>query len=223
MTKSGYRLDWETLKQDWPLWIVMIGLIVSAFFIYPHLPEQVPSHWNLKGEVDSYMSRPQGAFVMPLTVLVLYLLMVIVPVIDPRRDNYVRFKNAYRLMRWSLVLFLGGLWVLTIMFSMGYDVNISLIVKAGVALLLAVIGNFMGQFRHNYFVGIKTPWTLANEEVWHQTHRLGGRIWVAGGLVCLAMSPINALWANYLYFASIMVMALVPMAYSFILYRRIAA
>lgn len=223
MTKSGYRLDWETLKQDWPLWIVMIGLIVSAFLIYPHLPEQVPSHWNLKGEVDSYMSRPQGAFVMPLTVLVLYLLMVIVPAIDPRRDNYIRFQNAYRLMRWSLVLFLGGLWVLTIMFAMGYDVNISLIVKAGVSLLLAVIGNFMGQFRHNYFVGIKTPWTLANEEVWHQTHRLGGRIWVAGGLVCLAMSPINALWANYLYFASIMVMALVPMAYSFILYRRIAA
>lgn len=223
MTKSGYRLDWETLKQDWPLWIVMIGLIVSAFFIYPHLPEQVPSHWNLKGEVDSYMSRPQGAFVMPLTVLVLYLLMVIVPAIDPRRDNYIRFQNAYRLMRWSLVLFLGGLWVLTIMFAMGYDVNISLIVKAGVSLLLAVIGNFMGQFRHNYFVGIKTPWTLANEEVWHQTHRLGGRIWVAGGLVCLAMSPINALWANYLYFASIMVMALVPMAYSFILYWRIAA
>lgn len=221
MTKHGYKVNWDTFKEDWPLWVFMIGLIVTAIFIYPHLPEQVPSHWNLKGEVDSYMTRPQGAFAMPLLALSLYLMMILVPVIDPRRDNYFRFKNAYRLMRWSLVLFLGGLYILTMMFSLGYDVNISLVVKAGVALLLTMIGNFMGQFRHNYFVGIKTPWTLANEEVWSQTHRWGGRIWVLGGLICLAMSPLNALWANYLYFATIIVMAVLPMVYSYLLYRRI--
>lgn len=222
MTKAGNRFDWETIKQDWPLWVLMIGLLIGAFFVYPHLPEQVPSHWNLKGEVDSYTTRAPGAFAMPLLAIVLYLSMILMSVVDPRRENYVRFKSAYRLMRWSLVLFLGGLYVLTMLFSLGYDVNISLIVKAGVAVLLTVIGNFMGQFRHNYFVGIKTPWTLANEEVWHQTHRFGGRIWVVGGLVCLAMSPLNALWANYLYFASIMVMAIVPMVYSYLLFRRIA-
>ncbi|MGE5544031.1 MAG: SdpI family protein [Bacillota bacterium] len=223
MTKRGYRLEWETLKQDWPLWVIMIGLLVAAFCFYPHLPEQVPSHWNLKGEIDSYTSRTWGAFLMPLLVPALYLMMILLPVIDPRRDNYVRFQDAYRLMRWSLILFLGGLYVLTMLFSLGYNINVSLIVKAGVSLLLTVIGNFMGQFRHNYFVGIKTPWTLASEEVWHQTHRLGGRVWVLGGLVCLAMSPINYPWANYLYFVSIMVMALLPMVYSYLLYRRIAA
>lgn len=198
-----------------------MGFLIGAFFLYPHLPEQVPSHWNLKGEVDSYTTRTLGAFLMPVLAIILYLTMILVSVIDPRRENYVRFKNAYRLMRWIMVLFLGGLYVLTMLFSLGYDINIGLIVKAGVALLLAVIGNFMGQFRHNYFVGIKTPWTLANEKVWNQTHRFGGRIWVAGGLVCLAMSPLNALWANYLYFASIMLMAFVPMVYSYLLYRRI--
>jgi uncharacterized membrane protein len=198
-----------------------LGFLIGAFFLYPHLPEQVPSHWNLKGEVDSYTTRTLGAFLMPVLAIILYLTMILVSVIDPRRENYVRFKNAYRLMRWIMVLFLGGLYVLTMLFSLGYDINIGLIVKAGVALLLAVIGNFMGQFRHNYFVGIKTPWTLANEKVWNQTHRFGGRIWVAGGLVCLAMSPLNALWANYLYFASIMLMAFVPMVYSYLLYRRI--
>ena len=223
MKENGYKLDWDTFKKDWPLGVIMVGLIVAAFFIYPHLPEQVPIHWNLKGEVDSYAGRTLGAFLMPFIVLGVYLMMILLPVIDPRRDNYFRFRNAYRLMRWILVLFLGGLYVLTMLFSLGYDVNISMIVKAGVALLLTVIGNFMGQFRHNYFVGIKTPWTLANEEVWQQTHRLGGRIWVLGGLICLAMSPSNALWANYLYFTAIMVMALLPMIYSYLLYRRIAA
>ncbi|MGI6550067.1 MAG: SdpI family protein [Syntrophomonadales bacterium] len=221
MKKGDNRFDWDTIKQDWPLWVLMIGFLIGAFFLYPHLPEQVPSHWNLKGEVDSYTTRTLGAFLMPVLAIILYLTMILVSVIDPRRENYVRFKNAYRLMRWIMVLFLGGLYVLTMLFSLGYDINIGLIVKAGVALLLAVIGNFMGQFRHNYFVGIKTPWTLANEKVWNQTHRFGGRIWVAGGLVCLAMSPLNALWANYLYFASIMLMAFVPMVYSYLLYRRI--
>jgi uncharacterized membrane protein len=223
MTKNGYQLEWDSIKQDWPLWVIMIGLLVAAFFIYPHLPEQVPSHWGFNGEVDSYTSRLLGAFLSPLLTMALYLAMIMIPMIDPRRDNYSRFKGAYRLMRWSLVLFMGGLYVLTILFTLGYDVNISLTVKAGVALLLAVIGNFMGQFRHNYFVGIKTPWTLASEEVWLQTHRFGGRIWVVGGLVCLVLSPINALWANYVYLASIIFMALVPMVYSYLLYKRIGA
>ncbi len=204
------------------MWVVMAGLLVTAFFLYPHLPDQVPSHWNLKGEIDSYTNRTLGAFLLPILTLSLYLIMMIFPLIDPRRDNYLRFKRAYQLMRWCLVLFLGGLYVLTMLFTFGYPVNIGLIVKGGVALLLTVIGNFMGQFRHNYFVGIKTPWTLANEDVWQKTHRFGGRVWVVGGLVCLAMSPFEAMWASYIFFASILVMTVVPIVYSYLLYRRIA-
>jgi len=152
---------------------------------------------------------------------VLYLLLILLPLADPRKENYVRFANAYAFLRWALLIFMYGLYVVSLLVSLGYAVDTGLFVKAGVAVLLTIIGNFMGQFRHNYFVGIKTPWTLANEEVWQRTHRLGGRIWVLCGLGCLALSPFSGAWAAYSYFALLMIMVLVPMLYSYVIFERL--
>jgi len=218
--QTGYRLNWATLGRDWPLWILMAGFLGVAFFVYPYLPDQVPSHWNIHGQVDAYSGRFFGAFFEPLLAPVLYLLLILLPLADPRKENYVRFANAYAFLRWALLIFMYGLYVITLTASLGYPVNMGLFVKAGVAVLFTIIGNFMGQFRHNYFVGIKTPWTLANEEVWQRTHRLGGRIWVLCGLGCLALSPFSGAWAAYLYFALLMIMVLVPMLYSYVIFER---
>jgi uncharacterized membrane protein len=215
--ENKYRLNREMLLREWPLWIIMAGLLVTAVLVYPHLPPQVPGHWNIHGEVDKYYPRAFGAFFPPLLAIGMYILLLITPVLDPKRDNYMRFPKAYAAVRWVLVIFFGILYVATIMVSLGYNLNISLIVKALVAILLLVIGNFMGQFRHNYFVGIKTPWTLNNEEVWQRTHRLGGKIWVIGGLVCLATSPFEASWSAWIFMGSIAVMVLVPTIYSYII------
>jgi len=222
MTEKGYHLNWDALKSDWPLWVILAGLLLAAVVLYPHLPDQIPSHWNVRGEVDNYASRWSGAFGPPLLALGLYVLMVFLPAIDPRRDNYQRFLGAYRLVRWSLVFFLGGLYALTILYALGYDIDIAIAVKAGVALFLTLIGNFMSRFRHNYFVGIKTPWALASEEVWQKTHRFGGRIWVAGGLMCLALSPFDNLWSAYFYFGTMLVMVAVPTVYSYLIFRQLA-
>lgn len=216
-----YRLERDMLMREWPLWILMGGLLAVAFLVYPHLPAQVPGHWNINGEVDKYYPRAFGAFFPPLLAIAIYILMLITPLIDPRRDNYVRFSGAYTMLRWGLVLFFSVLYAATIMFALGYEVNIALIVKALVALLLLTIGNFMGQFRHNYFVGIKTPWTLNNEEVWQKTHRLGAKIWVAGGFVCLALAPVQAGWSAWVYFSAIMIMVIVPTVYSYFMHLRL--
>lgn len=217
---NSYRLNWATLGRDWPLWILMAGFLGVAFFVYPRLPDQVPSHWNIHGQVDAYSGRFFGAFFEPLLAPALYLLLVLLPLVDPRKENYVRFATAYAFLRWALLIFLYALYVVSLLASLGYAVNTGLFVKAGVAVLFMIIGNFMGQLRHNYFVGIKTPWTLANEEVWRQTHRLGGRIWVLCGLGCLALSPFNGTWSSYLYFALLMIMVVVPMVYSYIIFER---
>ncbi|MGI5921084.1 MAG: SdpI family protein [Syntrophomonadaceae bacterium] len=217
---DNYRLDWGTLRREWPLWVLLLGLLVSGIIVYPHLPPQVPGHWNIHGEVDAYYSRQFGAFFVPLMTVGIYLLMLFIPMIDPRRENYVRFSGAYTFLRWALVLFFTVLYLATILIALGYTVDVALIIKAMVAVLLIVTGNYMGQFRHNYFVGIRTPWTLANEEVWQQTHRMGAKIWVAGGLVCLVMAPIKSVWAAYVFFTSIMIMTLVPIVYSYILFKK---
>lgn len=216
-----YRLNWDNLKTEWPVWIVMAGLLLGAVLVYPHLPEQVPSHWNIQGEVDDYQGRFFGAFFFPLMIVGLYLLMLVLPVIDPRRENYARFRGAYTFLRWGFVIFMTILYGVTIAVALGYGVDVGWMVKAMVAGLFIIIGNYMGQFRHNYFVGIKTPWTLANEEVWQRTHRMGGKLWVICGLICLVVSPFNTTWAAVMFFGAIAVMTLVPMVYSYLLFARL--
>jgi len=219
--ETTYRLDWEHLKSEWPIWAVLAGLGLVAILVYPHLPDQVPSHWNIRGEVDGYQDRFGGSFFIPLMTLGIYLLMLVVPIIDPRRDNYTRFRGAYTFLRWGMVLFMAILYGVAILSALGYGMEMDVVVKAMVAGLFIIIGNFMGQFRHNYFVGIKTPWTLANEEVWEKTHRMGGKLWVVCGLVCLAMAPFKTPWAAAIFFAAILVMTIIPMVYSYLLFARL--
>lgn len=221
MKDSNYRLDWTTVKQDWPLWLFMAGLLLAAVALYPYLPAKVPGHWNIHGEIDAYYPKSFGAFFEPVLLVGIYLLMLFAPLIDPKRQNYLRFTGAYRFLRWTIVLFLGLVYGATILAALGYPVDVALLVKAIVAGLFIVIGNFMGQFRHNYFVGIKTPWTLASEEVWQRTHRLGARIWVASGLICLAMAPVKAPWGAYVFFTALLFMVLVPTLYSYLLFNKL--
>ncbi|MEN6350635.1 MAG: SdpI family protein [Syntrophomonas sp.] len=221
-TRNSYCLEWKTVRRDWPLWLLMAGLLISAIVVYPHLPERVPGHWNIHGEVDDYYSRSFGAFFPPLMAIGLYLMMLFFPLIDPQRGNYRRFTGAYTFLRWGLVVFFGVFYVATILVALGYQIDIALAVKAMVSVLFIIIGNFMGQFRHNYFVGIKTPWTLASEAVWRGTHRLGGRIWVVGGLVCLAVSFVNSLWGAVVFFTAIMFIALTPIVYSYFLFKKLS-
>lgn len=218
---DSYRVNWQTVKAEWPLWILMAGLLIAGIIVYPHLPAQVPGHWNIHGDIDAYYPRWFGAFFAPLLAIAIYLLMLFTPLIDPRRENYIRFAGAYTFMRWVLVLFMGILWAVTVLVALGYPVNVALVIKALVAVLLLVIGNFMGQFRHNYFVGIKTPWTLANEEVWHRTHRMAARIWVLGGLLCLVMAFFQTTWAAYMYLGSVLIMVVVPTIYSYLLFGKL--
>lgn len=219
--ESSYRLEWNTIRKDWPLWIIMAGLLVTALIIYPYLPAKVPSHWNIHGNVDGYSSRFFGAFFAPLMNIGIYLLLLFTPVLDPKKNNYPLFAKGYTAIRWGVVLLFSVLYVTSILFALGYPINISFIVKGMVAILFIIIGNYMGQFRHNYFVGIKTPWTLANEEVWQITHRMSSRLWVACGLLCLAMSFIDAVWSGVVYFLAILLMAIVPIVYSYLIFYRI--
>lgn len=217
---SGYSLDWESLKGDIPLWIWLIGMLIAALLIYPHLPERVPSHWNIRGEVDAYSSRFFGAFFAPLMSIGLYLLLLVVPLLDPKRESYARFATAYRILRWGLVLFMSAIYAATILYTIGHRIDVGAVVKALTGALFAVIGIAMKEFKHNYFVGIRTPWTLASEEVWEQTHRLGAKVWIAGGLFCLATAPAPGGLGMALYFAAIAAMVVIPIAYSYLLFRR---
>lgn len=163
---------------------VAFGMGILAL---PFLPAQVPSHWNIAGEVDGYSSPLTAALLTPALILALAVILPHLPKIDPRRENYAQFQGTYALTINAIALFLTALHLLTLAFALGAGFDLARLVFLGLGLLIAVIGNELGRVQPNYFMGIRTPWTLADDEVWRRTHRLGGRLLaVAGALTALA-------------------------------------
>ncbi|SMB99882.1 Uncharacterized membrane protein [Thermanaeromonas toyohensis ToBE] len=182
---ENYRLDKKMLVQDWPAILVLLIMLLAGAIIYPYLPERVPIHWNAAGQVDNYGSRSFGAFMLPFLTAGLYVLMLVLPLVDPRRENYLKFLGAYRVIRLGLVLFMAILYGLVLTSALGYYVPMDRVMPALLGLLFLLIGNYLPRVRYNYFVGIRTPWTLANEEVWRRTHRLAGIAYVLAGVISI--------------------------------------
>jgi len=210
----------KNIKQDWPVLFFILATLAAGLLLYPRLPDMMPGHWNIKGQIDGWVSKPFGVLFFPLLNLGLYPLMLLLPRIDPRRENYRRFAGVYRLIRLFLHVFLALLYIVTLLAALGYTLRVDAIVKFAVSLLILVLGNYMGKIKHNYFVGIKTPWTLASEEVWYKTHRFAAPLWVGAGILGMAISVFRQVWLNWLYFASLIVIGLVPIIYSYFLFRK---
>ncbi len=181
--------------------LVILSFVIS-FLALPYLPEQVAIHWNTAGEPDNYSHKYFGAFFMPLVIVGLLLLLNIVPKIDPKKKNYEKFKSSYVIMMNSLGLVFIIIHLGTIGFNLGYNIDISFIVPLAIGVLFIIIGNYMPKFKHNYLVGIRTPWTLANETVWNKTHRLGGKVFVIMGLTAILTIFLEGDW-RFIIFLSV--------------------
>ncbi|HZK55046.1 MAG TPA: SdpI family protein [Desulfosporosinus sp.] len=146
---------------------------------------------------------------------------LVLPYIDPKRKNYEHFESSYQFVKYLVIIFLLGVEVMTLLIATGIIVNKPISIQVMVSLLFILIGNVMGRFKHNYFVGIKTPWTLANEEVWRKTHRMAAPIWVIGGIVNIILA-FTAIKYNQIGFMVIVaIITIVPIAYSYFAYQKI--
>ncbi len=204
--------------------IAAIPVLISAILgviAYPHLPEKVPTHWNFQGQVDGWGSPEQGAFLFPALILVLYVFFIVIPKIDPKRKSYTMMGKAYGAMVIGTLFVLTAFYLVTLGAALGYPLNIPALIQFGAGALFIIIGNYMGKFKHNYFVGVRTPWTLANEEVWRKTHRLAGPLWVLGGLVLIVMSFLPPGILLKIFFGVLAVIVVIPAAYSYLEFRKI--
>ena len=209
------------LKQDWLIFsLILLGFALGAYF-YPSLPDKVPTHWNASGEVNGYGSKLFGAFGLPVISLAMYLMFIVLPYIDPKKKSYADFKSSYQFLKHSLILFFLGIQVMSLLTASGVIVNRPILIQIMVSLLFILIGNVMGRFKHNYFVGIKTPWTLANEEVWRKTHRLAGPLWVFGGIINILLAFMGTKFNGIGFMVIVAVISIVPIAYSYIAYQKI--
>lgn len=218
MTEEKYNFKRE-LKHDWFLFVLILALFFISFYAYPKLPEQVAMHWNLEGEADNFMGRFWGAFMMPLLGLGILLLMIFLPVIDPRRENYTKFSKSYRLIRIGLVLFFAVIHIVALGVNLGYNIDIGKIVSLGIGILFILIGNYMPKIRHNYFLGIKVPWTLASEKVWRKTHRLAGKLYVLAGIIVLLSVFLGDKVRFWIVMIAIIGSSVASIVYSYFVYR----
>lgn len=200
--------------------IVLIGATVTmALILYPDLPEYIPTHWNAAGEVDGYMSKRWGVGLLLVIPVFLFLLMKLIPVISPKGYGTEAFGGVMNVLQVAMVTFGCFVAAVVLLAANGVDVNMNQMIFGAVGVLFFVIGLCLGRVRKNFFVGIRTPWTIANEEVWERTHRLGGRLFAVAGLIMFsaAFLPLPILWVV----AAVLALALYPVVYSYFLYRRL--
>lgn len=200
--------------------LLFIAIVVAtAAWLYPSLPEQIPTHWNIHGEVDDYTAKPWGVWLLPLAAIFTFGLMKVIPVISPKGYRTESFSDVYNIFTVTLVGFMSGVGLLVLLEASGRDMRFNEMMYAGLGLLLIVMGNFLGKVRKNFFLGIRTPWTLVSDEVWGRTHRLGGRVFVIIGILMFLGAFVQIPAAGLT--ALIVVGAFIPVIYSYILYRRL--
>lgn len=202
-----------------PLLIVGVAFIASAV-VYPRLPETVPTHWSIDGQPNGWSSRLWGAWMIPLFLIGMLALFRFLPVIDPRGKNYTKFGGTFEAIIVSLMLFMLGLHIIVLRAALGYNVGMRRVLPIGVGALFIVIGNLLPRARPNWFIGLRTPWTLSSDRVWEKTHRFGGRVFVAGGILMVLAAFVSAQWAHVVLFAVILTCSAGVMVYSYLEWRR---
>ena len=201
------------------LGLLAISLIIPAL-VWNRVPDTLPIHWNAAGEPDDFGPKGLALLLMPATALFLNLLFWLIPVMDPKR-NVPKFIGVLRLLQVVMTIFTVGLQALMVADALGYAVRMDLVVPIAVSLLLLVLGNYFGKLRPNYFVGIRTPWTLESPEIWIKTHRLAGRIWVVGALLLIVLRFLMGSELYFIVFIGIVLfMSFFPIGYSFYLYKQ---
>ncbi len=213
-------------RSDWFLLSLILISFIPSILLYPKLPNQIPMHWNLAGEVDRYGDKLYGAFFSQGLNLFLFFLLLFTPKIDPRKENYLKFHKAYTILRWAMGIIFVIISQLILMYTV-YDMknmpsylDISFVIPILVSMLFIIIGNYLGKIQHNYFVGIRNPWTLSNEKVWYKTHRLGGKLFVLSGVLGI----IGAFFSSYVTFlmliGPILITVVITTVYSYLQFRK---
>lgn len=205
------------------LWPGLLALVVAGAFsvwAYPHLPAEVATHFDGAGEPNGWSSRLMAALMVPGLGLLAALIFVVVPQIDPRRANYALFGSTYALVVNAVLLLLAAVHIVVLGKAMGWAIDVGRVASFGVGGLFVLLGNVMTRIRPNWFMGIRTPWTLSSDTVWRKTHRFGGIAFVVAGLALIATGLAGASWLRYGAIGGAVVAGLGSVLYSYVVWRQ---
>ena len=168
--------------------IIILSFAVGIYF-YPQMPERMASHWNTQSQVDGYISRFWGLFLMPIMSVGLWALFVLIPKIDPLKENIEKFRKYFDGFIVLMIAFLFYIYLLTVSWNAGIRFNMGRLIMPALGILFYYTGILVENAKRNWFIGIRTPWTLSSEVVWNKTHKKGGKLFkIAGGLALLGFA-----------------------------------
>ncbi len=209
------RYTWKTELAP----LVMLAVVAaSSFYFYSRFPARVASHWDLQGRVNGWSGKGFAAFAVPILALAMYLLFLFLPRLDPKKDRYAEFAGVYHVFKAAIVGLLAAVYLATGLFNLGYPVDIGAVIPALIGALFVLIGALLPRIKNNWFVGIRTPWTLSSERVWERTHRVGGRLFVVFGLLIMLTPLLPPGLAMAAFIIGLIVMLAGTVGYSYYVY-----
>ncbi len=198
--------------------LLLVASWVAAFYFYAHFPDRVITHWNVRGEADGWSGRGLAAFLLPAIISGMYLLFLVIPLFDPKKDRYKEFSRVYNVFRNLILAIMVLIYFVASLSNIGMDLNVGVWVPLSIGVLFIVLGNYLSKVKMNWFFGIRTPWTLSSETVWNKTHRLGGKVFmVSGALIGLSgLAPLPLRLP--LFVIAIMMILFGTIVYSYLVY-----
>ena len=203
--------------------ILLIGLILVSFligaYLYPYMPEKMASHWDANGSVDGYMPKLGGLFLLPVISAILFLVYMLIPKIDPLKGNIEKFRGHFDVFILLLFVFLFYVHMLTMLWNLSYRFNIIQLLAPALGMIIYYAGIMMENAKQNWFIGVRTPWTLSSEVVWDKTNKLAGKLFKVAGVLA-AMGLIFPKYAIFLILVPVILAAVYPIIYSYQKYQQ---
>jgi uncharacterized membrane protein len=198
--------------------VILLITAVVSLLVYPRLPEQVASHWNEQGQANGYSGRLVGVLLMPAILLVTAILLLCLPAIDPLKANIAVFRGTYNLFIILFAGFMAYMHILTLLWNLKVAFSFNAALAPAFGMLMYFCGVLLGKARRNFFIGIRTPWTLSSDVVWSKTHRLGSILFRIAGI----LAAFGLLFPKYMFallFIPVLFAALIPVVYSYFVFR----
>lgn len=200
--------------------VILLSFVIAIYSYQEIEGDKVASHWNAKGEVDGYMSKFWGVFLFPLMFIGLYSLFLLIPKIDPLKKNIQKFRKYYDIFILVIMLFLFYTFILTILANLSYSFNMTTMLMPAMGLLFFCIGMFMKKLKRNWFIGIRTPWTISNDQVWKKTHLLGAKLFKLLGII-IFLGIFFRKYLLWIILVPVMISVVWLWIYSYLEYRKI--
>lgn len=206
------------LKKELPIIAIVLLPFIYLAYIWNEIPSEVPMHWNIKGEIDRYGSKTELIFVIIMLPVLVYVLFTVIPIIDPK-NKFGKMGNKFTSLKFlfTLIMSILSIFIINAAYTSTANMNILLMIIGSIFMIL---GNYFKTIRSNYFIGIRTPWTLENETVWKKTHKLGGQLFFFGGLLIVMLCLLTSLMNMTIFLIITAIVSIVPIVYSYLIYPK---